>query len=671
MLRSLKLKVMLMMLIVIIIPLLIVGGVSLIRFTESTEEFVYEKLQELTELNAEVITDELANAHNIANLVSFNETLQKLLEGDESKRRESFEYLQHIQSEYNDIIEMLVLTDEKGLSLMTTVDENSDIDVSTRQYFQDAISTGSGQSSVIISKATNEPIIAIAYAIEEDGKVIGTVIATVKFTNITKHVEAIQVFDSGYGFLVGKDGMFLSHPDKDNVEMIKTTYDLEIPELDVMMDELHKGNEGEAFYTYKDIYKYVKYVPIGEWGLVITANHDDYMSTTNGIRNIVVIVIVVSAVIALLIAYIFTVGSITNPLKKLSNQMNLAGEGDLTVKVNINTKDEIQAIGETFNEMVYMQHEVVRKVLSSASELSLSSEDISESTGQISLSGEEITKSIDEVAHNSSTQSESIIDTSEVLLQLSSLIQLAKSRAVGADANVINSLEVASNGRESVDNTIEAIEDINSASEKTNVLLHELEDLSAQVRGIIGTINAIADQTNLLALNASIEAARAGEHGRGFAVVADEVRKLAEQTGTESSGIRNVVENMVGKIKDAVSSMEEGTSAVKVGVEKAKLTDKAFISIQDAVNLILSDIRQIVEVTDDEVASSDKILKLIDHVATLSENNSNKSVEVASEIEEQTALLQTLAAGSEELTAMASELHSLVNNFEVKGEGNE
>lgn len=671
MLKSLKMKVMLMMLIVIIVPLVIVGGLSLIRFTASTEVFVNEKLQELTELNAEIISDELHNAHNIASLLSLNDTLHQLAEGSESARDEAYEYLQHVQSEYSDVIEMLILTDETGVSILNNVDKVSDIDVSSRPYLQDALTTGSGQSSVIISKATGEPIIAIAYSLEHNDTVVGIVIATVKFSNITRHVEAISVFDAGYGFLVGADGLFLSHPDKDNIEMIKTTYELEIPELDEMMDKLHNNEDGEAFYTFKDIYKYVRYVPIGDWGLVVTANHDDYMSTTNSIRNIIIVVVILSAIIALVIAYVFTVRSIINPLNKLSKEMHKAGEGDLTVDVRINTKDEIQTIGEVFNDMVMMQHEVVKKVLSSAGELSLSSEDISESTGQISISGEEITKSIDEVAHNSNTQSESIIDTSEVLLQLSSLIQLAKAKAVGADSNVMNSLEVAANGRDSVDNTIDAIENINSASEKTNLLLNELEDLSSQVRGIIGTINAISEQTNLLALNASIEAARAGEHGRGFAVVAEEVRKLAEQTGTESSGIRDVVENMVGKIQQAVSSMEVGTSAVKVGVEKAKLTDKAFVSIQDAVKIILSDIREIVEVTDDEVASSDKILKLIDHVATLSENNSNKSVEVASEIQEQTALLQTLAAGSEELTAMAEELHSLVNNFKVKEDINE
>ena len=141
---------------------------------------------------------------------------------------------------------------------------------------------------------------------------------------------------------------------------------------------------------------------------------------------------------------------------------------------------------------------------------------------------------------------------------------------------------------------------------------------------------------------------------------------LAEQTGDEANGITKVVGEMIEKIDEAVHYMSEGNSAVQSGVEKAQDTDAAFISILEAVNKISSDIKKIVEVTDEEVASSDMILKLIDTVSSLSESNSANSEEVAAAVEEQTALLESIAAGSQELTAMASELNQLVEKFKVE-----
>jgi methyl-accepting chemotaxis protein len=270
------------------------------------------------------------------------------------------------------------------------------------------------------------------------------------------------------------------------------------------------------------------------------------------------------------------------------------------------------------------------------------------------------------VAGNSEDQTKSIVETSETLLELSSLIQLAKSRAIKANTSVSESLQVADVGRKSVDTTLAAIEQIKSASGETDAILSSLVQLSTLISGITGTINAISHQTNLLALNASIEAARAGDHGKGFAVVAEEVRKLAEQTGEEAAGITRVVEEMVQNINSAVQSMKKSNEAVRNGVEKARETDGAFLTIVNSVSNISESIGKIVEVTDQEVASSDKILNLIDTVATLSENNTGSSEEVAASIEEQSALLESIASGSQELTAMASLLNDMVEKFKVE-----
>jgi methyl-accepting chemotaxis protein len=342
-----------------------------------------------------------------------------------------------------------------------------------------------------------------------------------------------------------------------------------------------------------------------------------------------------------------------------------AGDGDLTVRVKITTKDEIQALGEYFNEMMEHQSVIIGNVRKGSEELAASSEETAASTEEISASTQEISASIQEVASNAENQNNSIIETSKVLVQLSSLIQIAQNRAYKAKDHSNHTMDTALQGRTKVKGTVEAIENISKVSAETEDILKVLNELSNKVSGIIGTINNISSQTNLLALNAAIEAARAGEHGKGFTVVAEEVRKLSEQTSTEANQIASLVNEMVTQIERAVKSMDLGNQAVENGVIVANETDESFISIIDAVEQIVKDIEQIVDVTKDEVANSDQIVKLIDSVATITEITASNSEEVAASAEEQASIIQNLAAISEETSAMANSLNNLVEKFKI------
>jgi len=111
--------------------------------------------------------------------------------------------------------------------------------------------------------------------------------------------------------------------------------------------------------------------------------------------------------------------------------------------------------------------------------------------------------------------------------------------------------------------------------------------------------------------------------------------------------------------------MEKGNEAVTIGVERSTETNQAFMEIQASVNDIAKDVQGILDLTEDEVASSDAIVELINQIATRSEENSSNAQSVAAAIEEQTALSETLAAGSEELNAMANEMNELVDRFKT------
>ena len=290
------------------------------------------------------------------------------------------------------------------------------------------------------------------------------------------------------------------------------------------------------------------------------------------------------------------------------------------------------------------------------------------SSEEINASIEEISANMQEIAAGAENNNDSVVNASQVLVQLSSLVQLALNKASTASENADISDKAAQDGRIRVQETVKAMETISISTGETEAILASLNTQSATVTEIVGVINAIAQQTNLLALNAAIEAARAGENGRGFAVVAGEVRKLSEESNKRANEISELVERMVDQIGKAVGAMKGASSAVTQGVDIVQETDRAFMHIIDTVQVITHNVKEIEEITRDEVATSDQIIGLIDSMGSISEQTASNSESVSSAIEEQSSTVSNLASSAQEVSAMANELEGMVENIKLRGD---
>jgi methyl-accepting chemotaxis protein len=464
--------------------------------------------------------------------------------------------------------------------------------------------------------------------------------------------------------MIDKSGLIVYHPDSTKILKVNAS-DNASDDLKTIINEMKEGKTSEGFYTYENVYKYVSFQPVGNWVIAVTADYNEYMSAALSIRNYTIIIVLISIIIAMICAYGYSTKGIINPIKNLEKLMKRAGQGDLTVKVSIHSKDEIEELGNSFNEMIKHQDDIVRNVANAAEQLNAASQEMAASSEEISATTEEISATVTQVAQDAEKQNESIVDVSKVLVQLSSLVQLAQSRAKSTSSNAVETMAAADLGREKVEETVKAMNIISTGSDETSKALQSLSGLSTKVGGIINTINAIAEQTNLLALNAAIEAARAGEHGKGFSVVADEVRKLSEESNDRAKEIASLVSEMVKQTQNAVNAMEKAKVEVENGVHIVSETDKAFVNIINAIENIAKHVNEILDITGDEVASSDKVVELINNIATVTESNSSNCENVSVATEEQANAINNLTATAEETSAMAEELTKLVERFKI------
>lgn len=356
---------------------------------------------------------------------------------------------------------------------------------------------------------------------------------------------------------------------------------------------------------------------------------------------------------------------ITTPLKSIIDLMEKAGDGDLTVQGTIDSQDEIGQAMEHFNNMIVHQANVITAVHRAIIELAAASQEMAASSEEVSAATIQVANNINQVAVEAEQGNEKTIECSEVLLELSSLIQIAKASAETAAEDSNNTQKIAFDGQSTVKETIISMDNIKKQAGQTEDAISTLSKYSEQIGLITDTITGIAKQTNLLALNAAIEAARAGDAGRGFAVVAEEVRKLAEHSSIEAERVSELVKKISETTSVAVSSTNLSAIEADKGVEAVEKSGQALERILKSIESNVNDMKKIVHITKDEVATSDKIVNLINDLSSSIENVATHSENVSATTEETTVSVETIASSAQQTSAMAQELRSVVERFKI------
>ncbi|CAH2030979.1 methyl-accepting chemotaxis protein [Trichlorobacter ammonificans] len=314
----------------------------------------------------------------------------------------------------------------------------------------------------------------------------------------------------------------------------------------------------------------------------------------------------------------------------------LAG-GNLTVRADVSSGDELGVIGQSFNKIADTLQTVMERVRSSSGALTAAAAELRSNAEQIATGAEHVAAQATSVA----TAGEEMAATSN---EIAGSCGMAAERADQA-------CTAATNGVRIVQLTVEGMARIAGKVQDSAKTVESLGERSDQIGQIIGTIEDIADQTNLLALNAAIEAARAGEQGRGFAVVADEVRALAERTTRATREIGEMIKAIQGETRNAVAAMEDGVREVDQGTSDAARSGEALQQILAQVNDVTQQIGQIATAAEEQTATTGEI-----------SGNMQKITEV---VQDTAGGAQRTAAAAARLSGLAQDLEAIVAQFRL------
>lgn len=652
----------------IVISIVILGlgslaTISSLVITNKTEEAVIDQ--------SKTIVDQLS--HNIQNILdTHGKSLTMLAESDElntyfSSNETLFDEVDlDLRQDFKSFL--TTFPDAAGIYAAKSdliiyephFDEVSTIDPTTRPWFELGMNNPDKVvwTEPYLDAATGEFTITGVKGVKVNNEVIGIIAADILLNSLTDMVSALELGYEGFPIVLDQSGMAIVHPQLSGEPLSNENYVQQILKSTSTSShtKLKVDNEESIIIS--------KLIDDVNWTVATIYSEKSIHSVAKDIEKIIFIITVAILLVTFIVLFFF-ISRIIQPLYTLGTLMGRVSKGDLTVHIDVKTKDEIGRLAHHFNAMIIEMKTIIGVVKNSSMHVDDRSQHLSAMAEETSASSVEVSQSVNEIAISAASTSEQ----ADLVIEQSSSLSEKIDNINQLSANVEKSLDKAgdlnNDGREKMKDLLTSFTQNEEEIAEMTQVISVLETKISSIDTIMDTISSISAQTNLLALNASIEAARAGEHGKGFAVVADEVRKLAEQSAGATEVVKQTITELHNQSHEVTTRMHEMKKSFNDSNHVVNNTSDMFLHLSQLIDRVNEAFVAVHAEIDGVNKYKDRVLDTIEEMALNSQTSAAACEEVSATTDEQLHAIQSVATASEELNHLSTDLAEAVSKFKI------
>ncbi len=351
--------------------------------------------------------------------------------------------------------------------------------------------------------------------------------------------------------------------------------------------------------------------------------------------------------------------------------------GDINVKLDIQSKDELGKLSLVFNQVITRLNESYGVIREMSGKIDLNSEDLSSKSAFLSSSNAkqaessrsvfdtmgEYLKSLESNSSNIEKQMGTVSDAAAAIGQLNNGVQNIVRNIGELKKTIVENARIARENKENFSAFEKNIVNIGEFLEGISKSIRKIEEHSENIDQILTVIRSISDETNMLAMNAAIEAAHAGDAGEGFAIVASEVRKLSESSSKSATEIGVIINSIKEGIRDAGTKLEAGSANTKNIGDSARQSGKSLDQLMETIETVNNMAADIAAVTQEQGKSALEIQRHSESLKSLSmdinqamthqKEGANKIIDSINQV---SSSIEENSIASEDLTRLAENL---------------
>ncbi|OOF30045.1 methyl-accepting chemotaxis protein [Salinivibrio proteolyticus] len=646
---SIKKRILAIVLTGVVLPTLIISVVALYQFRTSTlisyEQSSYKEMQHIGNAFKFYLQGLSANAKMLAN----SQALQEL-DGSVAKymgpakqmtspqnspvEARAFKLLDAMGNSRDDFAYVFLGLSDGGY-IQWPQGESGDYDPRQRPWYQTGLGSGNNPVRVPAYQDITSGAPLLDYVMEfpaQDG-LTGVVGVDVTLEALTNMLGEVTLGQSGYIVLVEDTGTVLADPNNpdnnfESVDGVNSVYSGQSLSRSLKAVSF----DGESYFVNQ--YQ----APDSGWRLIGIVPQQEVLGQVNQLQTVIISIGVLLVVIFGVLGF-FMVNRISASIVAVSDGLSDAasGEGDLTKRLPVTSKDELGTTATAFNQFV----DVIQELIIGIKDRSLKLTSHADHTTQFA-------EQLDGASHQQRSGLEQIATAFHQMVATAN--EVSQNCNQTADSAQQCQSEV-DRGMALMNNTRAAVQEMATTLNEADSAMAELTKENDNITAMLDTIRGIAEQTNLLALNAAIESARAGEHGRGFAVVADEVRVLSQKTTKSTEEIDELLQALTQRTSQLSEKLQGSVEHSQTTTEATEEALSVFSTIQELVGQIHDMAAQIATATEEQHSVSEDINQNVTNVL----DGANSAAETAE---------QTNATAAE-LRMVATELSELVNRFKT------